>query len=82
MNGPERLCAAYNAIESAAPDLVVGNDASSGFAILAHAAINGLQQLNPAKAKALLASWQDTIEESLALRAERFAPSASVQELT
>lgn len=74
MSPADRLRAAYKTVDDAAPALAVGNDTTSGYTIIAHAALAGLQSMSPAKAKTFLEGWAKTVDDELDRRA-----AASVQ---
>lgn len=61
MNLADRLIEAYRVIEAAAAELAVGNDPSSGFTILAYAALNSAARRKSAD---FAATWAESYAAS------------------
>lgn len=64
MNTLDRVKTAYRVVEDAAPGLVLGNDPSSGYRILIHAAFNSLRLISPEQAQEVMEGWRRTINDT------------------
>lgn len=64
MNTLDRVRTAYRVVDEAAPGLVLGNDPSSGYRILIHAAFNSLRLLSPEQAAEVMDGWRRTISDA------------------